>query len=87
MIHFQEYLHQRQIDIHDVKRIALPEPEFYVIYTGKEPVPETITLRGDFFENGNVSIDLTARVYAAETEDIISQYIIFCRVLDDQIRK
>ena len=83
----QEYLHSRGKDVHDRKQIALPEPEFYVIYTGTQPVPAEISLRKDFFGNPDGMIDLTARVYTAETSDIIGQYIVFCRVLDDQIQR
>jgi len=46
-----------------------------------------ISLRKDFFTEGHCPIDLDARVISAETEGIIGQYIIFCRVLDDQRRK
>ena len=82
----QEYLHAMEKDIHDQKQIELPEPEFYVIYTGKRQIPPVISLRNDFFRDPDGMIDLTARVYTSETKDIIGQYIIFCRVLEDQIR-
>ena len=41
----------------------------------------------DFFEIPECSVDLEARVFSAETDDIIGQYSIFCRVFDEQIRK
>ena len=74
------------MDIHDRKLIHLPEPEFYVIFTGKDKVPDTISLKNDFFRNPDCNIDLEAHVYTAETDDIIGQYIIFCHVLDEQIK-
>ena len=82
----QEYLHSNSKDIHDEKKLELPTPEFYVIYTGRKNVPETISLKKDFFQNESCPIDLEARVFTAETEDIIGQYIIFCRVMDDQVK-
>ena len=46
-----------------------------------------LSLKRDFFADDNCPIDLEAKVIFAETDDIIGQYIIFCRVLDDQRRK
>ena len=83
----QEYLHDHQMDIHGIGRLKLPVPEFYVIYTGKTTVSERITLKKDFYQNTECGLDLEARVITAETEDIIGQYIIFCHVMDEQIKK
>ena len=83
----QAYLHDRDLDIHDSKKLEIPKPEFYIIFTGKQNVPEVISLRKDFFTAENCPIDLEAKVISAETEDIIGQYIIFCRVLDDLRQK
>lgn len=69
------------------KKIDLPKPEFYVIYTGRNAVPEMISLRETFFEGAEDTVDLRAKVITAETTDIIGQYIIFCRVLDDQVKR
>lgn len=81
-----EYLCDKSIDIHDQKQIRLPEMEFYVIYTGKVKVPETISLRNDFFHDPDFPLDLQARVITAETDDIIGQYISFCHIMDAQIK-
>lgn len=75
-------------DIHNTGKLPLPVPEFYVIYTGeRRNVPEQISLRRDFFNDGAASIDLEARVISTEsTEDIIGQYIIFAHVYDQQVK-
>lgn len=83
----QEYLQKKSIDIHRRRKIDLPKPEFYVIYTGRDAVPEMISLRETFFEGAEDTVDLRAKVITAETMDIIGQYIIFCRVLDDQVKR
>ena len=82
----QEYLQTKSIDIHRSRKIDLPKPEFYVIYTGKDAAPEVISLRETFFEGAEDTVDLRAKVITAETTDIIGQYIIFCRVLDDRVK-
>ena len=62
-------------------------PEFYVVYTGDKNVPKMVSLKKDFFRNDLCPIDLEARVFNAEADDIIGQYIVFCHVMDEQIRK
>ena len=69
----QAYIHDHGMDIHDSKKLELPQPEFYVIYTGSRKVKEVISLREDFFGNPNGAIDLRARVFTAETEDVPSK--------------
>lgn len=83
----QTYLHDNEIDIHSGKKLELPIPEFYIIYTGREKTPEIISLKKDFYYTSDCPVDLQAKVLTAETDDIIGQYIIFCRVFDEQIRK
>ncbi len=83
----QEYLHERQMDIHAEKQLQIPTPEFYVIYTGDKSVPEIVSLKKNFFCDDQCPIDLEARVFNVEADDIIGQYIIFCHVMDEQIRK
>ena len=83
----REYLHDRDMDIHDGKKHKIPMPEFYVIYSGKGKKTKTISLKKDFFCSELCPIDLEAKVYNVETDDIIGQYIIFCHVMDEQIKK
>ena len=83
----QQYILDHGMDIHGSRKLSLPKPEFYVIYTGERQVKEWISLRDDFFEDADCAIDLRARVFTAETEDIIGQYIIFCHIFDLQVRQ
>ena len=83
----QEYIHSKSLDIHDTKKLPIPKPEFYIVYTGKQVVPQSISLAHDFFGDSEPMLDLKARVLTAETTDIIGQYIIFSRVLDEQIHR
>ena len=64
----------------------MPKPELYIIYTGnKGRKPETISLSQEFFDGVDIDIEVKARViYESDTEDIINQYIIFCKVFDEQ---
>ena len=64
----------------------MPKPELYIIYTGNRGrKPNTIVLSKEFFDGADIDIEIKAKViYESETEDIINQYIIFCKVFDEQ---
>ncbi len=64
----------------------MPKPELYIIYTGnKGRKPDTISLSQEFFEGADIDIEVKAKViYESDTDDIINQYIIFCKVFDEQ---
>ena len=67
----------------------MPKPELYVIFTGNRGrKPDTISLSKEFFNGADIDIEVKAKViYESDTEDIINQYIIFCKVLDEQREK
>lgn len=85
---YYEYINDRGLNVYTSTKLEIPEPEFYVIYTGSHKVDrEIISLRKDFWNDQNAKIELTARVIHTENKnDIIGQYIIFCHVLDEQIK-
>lgn len=80
------YMKRHDLDIHDSKKLNIPEPEFYVIYTGeRKNVPPVISIRNDFYRNPEAKLDLEAKVINTESvDDIIGQYIIFSHVYDQQ---
>ena len=67
----------------------MPKPELYVIYTGdRKSVPDTITLRREFFGGEKIAIDVEVNVLYQENEtDNIGQYIIFCKVYNEQRKR
>ena len=86
---YSDYINAHKLDIYGTEAIPLPEPEFYVIYTGdRRERPETINFRMEFFDGKEVAIDATAKViYDGKHGDIINQYVTFCHVLDEQYKK
>ena len=66
----------------------MPKPELYVIYTGnKGRKPDTITLSKEFFDGADIDIEVKAKViYESDSEDIINQYIIFCKIFNEQTK-
>ena len=86
---YSDYINANKLDIYGTKAVPLPEPEFYVIYTGsRKDRPEKINFRMEFFDGKEVAIDATAKmIYDGSHGDIINQYVTFCHVLDEQYRK
>ena len=74
--------------IYSSTRIHLPKPEFFVIYTGdRKNCPDEISLAADFWNDPNAAVDLKAKVlHRPHKDDIVGQYIMFCQILDTQIK-
>ena len=66
----------------------MPRPEIYVIFTGNRGrKPDKIYLSEEFFGGADSDIEVKARViYERNTDDIINQYIIFCKVFNEQTK-
>ncbi len=67
----------------------MPKPELYVIFTGnKGRKLDKISLSKEFFEGADIDIEVKAKViYESDTDDIINQYIIFCKVFNEQTKQ
>ena len=67
----------------------MPKPELYVIFTGsKGRKPDKIYLSKEFFQGADIDIEVKAKViYESDTDDIINQYIIFCKVFNEQTKQ
>ena len=85
----QEYFYKNNIQLYSSVKAHMPTPELYVIYTGeKGSQPEILSLKDEFFQNTDCCIDARVRViYLKDSNDIINQYIGFCRVFNQQIHK
>ena len=71
---YREYFDRTEQSLYKSKPVRMPKPELYIIYVG---------------EKGNrpdvVSLSKEAKViYEGDSEDIINQYIIFCKVFNEQ---
>ncbi len=67
----------------------MPKPELYVIYTGnKGRKPDTISLSQEFFDGADIDIEIKAKViYESGKDNIINEYIVFCKVFNEQIKE
>lgn len=85
---YHDYITERQMNVYGRKKLRVPSPEFYVIYTGDKKLDkDVLSLREDFFCDPKAQLDLYVKVIHTENkDDIIGQYIIFAHVYDEQIK-
>jgi hypothetical protein len=86
---YHEYCEKTSQSIYKSKKVVIPKAELYVIFSGeREDKPEIISLSEEFFDGDDTAIEVKAKViYETDGEDIINQYIVFCKVFDDQRKK
>ncbi|MCM1189939.1 MAG: hypothetical protein NC541_11670 [bacterium] len=85
---YHEYFQHTSQDYYRSKKVKMPRPELYVIFTGsKGRKPDKILLSKEFFEGTDVDIEVKANViYESDKDNIINQYIIFCKVFNEQTK-
>lgn len=83
---YHDYFKRTNQNLYGSKKANLPKPELYMIFTGeRETIPDTISLSKEFFDGERIAIDAEVKVLYQENEkDIIGQYIIFCKVYNEQ---
>ena len=86
---YQDRFESRKANIYSSKKLSIPEPELYVLYTGdRKERPESISLSNEFFEGRKTALDVTVKLlYGDDQSNIIGQYTRFCKVLNMQIKK
>ena len=83
---YRRYINRNGFNLYTTKKVVLPKPELFVVYTGERgDKPEKISLKECFFGVDSCCIDVEATViYDSKAGDIINQYIVFSKVFDEQ---
>jgi len=86
---YHEYFQRTSQNYYKSRKVKMPKPELYVIFTGnKGRKPDKISLSKEFFEGADIDIEVKAKViYESNTDDIINQYISFCKVFNEQTKQ
>ena len=83
---YRRYLKETEQSEHLEKRVFLPKPEMYVVYTGSKKISDEVSFSETYFD-GDSSLDLRVKVLRqAEKNTLHGQYIGFSRVYDEQRR-
>lgn len=87
---YHDYFKRTRQNLYGSKKVDVPKPELYVVFTGERPKnpPDSISLSKEFFGGEKIAIDVEAKVlYQEDESNIIGEYIIFCRVYNEQRKK
>lgn len=87
---YHDFFKRTKQNLYGSKKVDMPKPELYLIFTGERPKnpPDIISLSKDFFDGGKIAIDAKVKVlYQEDESNIIGQYIIFCKVYNEQRKK
>jgi len=86
---YHEYFERTSQSLYKSKKVKMPKPELYVIFTGnKGRKPDTISLSQEFFDGVDLDIEIKEKViYESGKDNIINEYIVFCKVFDEQVKK
>ena len=85
---YRRYFTENGMDLYQSKKVSLPKPELYVIYTGNRKTrPESIALSEEFFQGEATAVEVTVKmIYDGRKGDIINQYVDFTKILNEQIK-
>lgn len=86
---WNEYIESTRQNRYGSKKLAVPRPELYVIYAGdRKTRPEWIRLSDEFFEGNKDFLQVNVKVlYGEGKDDIISQYVDFTKVYNEQVKQ
>ncbi len=89
MTTYQDYFRKTNQNIYKKAKVTFPKPELYVVFTGeKQGHPEYMRLSEEFFDGEECFLDVCVKVlYGSGEDDIISQYVTFAKVYDEQRKK
>ena len=85
---WQKYIQNTGQNVYGSKKVELPRPELYVIYTGNRKIrPESLRLSEEFWGGGECAVEVRVKmIYDGKKGDIISQYVSFTRIYNEQIK-
>ena len=84
---YQKYIDERNLDLYTSKKVEIPKPELYVIYTGdRKTRPKELQLSKEFFPDAtDLALDVKVKmIYGDNKYDILGQYVLFTKVYDEQ---
>ena len=86
---YGNYFKKNRFNLYGTRKANFPKPELYMLYTGSDTnkTQEIISLKDDFLNGEESSIDVRVKViYNSKKGDIISQYIMFTKICNEQVK-
>ena len=85
---WNEHIEETKQNRYGSRKLELPRPEFYVIFTGeRQEKPEYLNLSKEFFDGKKGFLEARVKMlYGDGNGDIISQYVAFTKAYQEQAR-
>ena len=85
---YHNYFERTKQSLYASKKVQMPVPEVYVIYTGeRKEKPLEVSLSQEFFGEKESCIDIKVKmIYDGKEGDIINQYVTFTKVCKEQVK-
>lgn len=85
---YREYFKSTGQSLYGSRKLKMPVPELYVIYTGaRKDRPEEISLSKEFFGGKEICLNVKMKmIYDGREGDIINQYVAFTKVCNEQVK-
>lgn len=86
---WHDYFERTRQNLYKSKKVQMPMPEIYVLYTGERKTrPSEISLSQEFFAGKECGIDVRVKmIYDGKEGDIINQYVLFTKICNEQMKK
>ena len=86
---WHDYFERKKQNLYKSKKVQMPIPEVYVIFTGERKTrPSEISLSQEFFGGKECAVDVKVKmIYDGKEGDIINQYVMFTKVCNEQMKK
>ena len=86
---WHDYFERTKQNLYKSKKVQMPIPEIYVIFTGERKTrPSEISLSQEFFAGKECGIDVKVKmIYDGKEGDIINQYVLFTKICNEQMKK
>ena len=83
---WNDYIETTNQNRYGSRKLSLPRPEVYVIFSGnRQEKPEYLNLTDEFFGGEKGFLDIRVKMlYGDGEEDIISQYVNFTKIYQEQ---
>ena len=86
---WHDYFERTKQNLYKSKKVQMPMPEIYVLYTGERKTrPSEISLSQEFFDGKECGIDVRVKmIYDGKEGDIINQYVLFTKICNEQMKE
>ena len=86
---WHDYFERTKQNLYKSKKVQMPMPEIYVLYTGERKTrPSEISLSQEFFGGKDCGIDVRVKmIYDGKEGDIVNQYVLFTKICNEQMKE